>query len=71
MMTREEKTTVMNVADDRIVHYSLPPEEAVIAAYEQFERGNWELDDHPSPEKHPAFKVHRRGVACGDWIAYV
>lgn len=69
-MEMESKTIVMNISDDRIVRYSLPPDRAVVAAYEQYEKGNWEADAYPDPYEHPAFGIHRRGVACGDWIAY-
>ncbi|NLI81289.1 MAG: hypothetical protein GX443_06320 [Deltaproteobacteria bacterium] len=69
-MEMELRTAVFNIGDDRIVHYPLPPDRAVVAAYEQYEKGNWEADQYPDPSEHPAFGVYKRGVACGDWIAY-
>ncbi|NTW35144.1 MAG: hypothetical protein HGB17_03275 [Syntrophobacteraceae bacterium] len=69
-MGKTNETLVMNLGDDRIIQYDLPPEKAVVAAYEQFEKGNLDVQNHPDPEEHPAFKVYKLGVNCGDWIAF-
>ena len=65
-----DKTTVFNLMDDRRKAYDLTPDEAVVAAFEEFEKGNTALELHLLPQKHPFFKEYRCGFACGDWIAY-
>ena len=62
-------TVVVNLFDDRQWLYGLPPDEAVVAAYEQFDKGNFAVENYPRPQDHPHFKEYRRGFACGDWIA--
>lgn len=64
------QTVVMNLLDDRTRQYDMAPDKAVIAAYEQFERNNFAVASYPDPQNHPEFSEHRRGYACGDWIAY-
>ena len=63
-----ETTTVVNILDNRTITYHLPPEKAVVAAFEEFEHGN-NCILHLDPEKHPQFRSYRRGFSCGDWIA--
>lgn len=65
-----EETIVTNLMNNRQKAYDLPPEEAVVAAFEEFERGNTAPELHLFPQKHPFFEEHRHGFACGDWIAY-
>ncbi|MGD9505978.1 MAG: hypothetical protein AB7W37_13765 [Syntrophobacteraceae bacterium] len=69
-MAPEEESVVINMMDDRTQTYSLPPAEAVVAAYEQNEKGNFRTSSYPKPSNHPAFGEYRRGFACGDWIVY-
>lgn len=69
-MTDEVKTVVMNLMDDRTKVYHLPPDRAVVVAYEQLEEGNSLIVNYKDPATHPQFKEYRRGFACGDWIAY-
>ena len=67
-MEDREYSIVMNLFDNREKIYILPPDKAVVAAYEQFEKGNFEVGDYPRPDEHPHFKEYRKGFACGDWI---
>lgn len=69
-MKMRRKTTVVNLMDDRAKAYALSPDEAVIAAYEQFENGNYNFSSYLPPGSHPRFKEYRKGYACGDWIAW-
>ncbi len=64
------RTIVINLFDDRTRLYNMSPDKAVVAAYEQFERNNFAVASYPEPKDHPDFSEHRRGYACGDWIAY-
>ncbi|MFZ2446040.1 MAG: hypothetical protein WAW37_06770 [Syntrophobacteraceae bacterium] len=69
MRNKGKSTIVHNILDDRSHVFSLPAHEAVVAAYECFDRkrcGASYLD----PRRHPAFREHKRGYSCGDWIAY-
>ena len=61
-------TIVTNLATREELTYMLPPEEAVIGAYEQ-ERKNWHTWDYKKPADHPAFTRGKKSVACGDWAA--
>lgn len=47
------KTVVMNLLDDRTSLYDMPPDNAVVAAYEQFERNNFAVASYPDPHNHP------------------
>lgn len=62
-------TNVFNLATNEAASYSLPPARAVVAAFEQFTRGNYNTHDYLSPESHPAFTRGSVSVACGDWAA--
>ncbi len=63
-------TVVLNILDGREGVFALSPEMAVVAAYEQFEKENFDPSGCVDPLLHPCFKVHRLGFSCGDWIAY-
>lgn len=62
-------TTVVNIVDNRAINYHLPPQQAVVAAFEEFEHGNMSFIIHLDPEKHPEFRTYRQSFACGNWIA--
>ncbi len=62
-------TKVVNLMDDRTRDYELPPNKAVVAAFEQFEEGNYDAHDYPEPENHHCFREYLKGYSCGDWIA--
>jgi hypothetical protein len=68
-MAKSVRTMVMNLLDDRKEIYDLPPDRAVVAAYEQNERGNFESWDYLLPNAHLHFKEYTNGFACGDWVA--
>jgi hypothetical protein len=72
MMTTEKvnETAVLNIMDGREICFTLPPDRAVVAAYELFELGKDQFDDTMDPASHPDFKEFSLGFACGDWIAY-
>jgi len=60
-------TKVYNLANDDTYCYSLPPEEAVKAAYLQNECNNyntWEYDEIELPMIHG-----KQTIACGDYVA--
>ena len=59
-------TEVTNLTTGEQRVYSLKPEEAVGAAYEQ-ERGNYNTWDYKKP--HPLLRDAGRFVTCGDWTA--
>ena len=62
-------TRVINLAGNEVLGYSLPPSQAVVAAYEQMVRGNMNTWDYPAPEEHPEFVRGSKSVSCGDWAA--
>lgn len=59
-------TVVTNLATEEEQTFSLPPDEAVVAAYEQA-LGNYNTWDYPKPQDHPSFVEGAQSVACGDW----
>ena len=61
-------TEVVNLATDGRQIFTLPPDEAVVAAYEQ-EHKNWNTWQYPAPENHSEFVVGQHYVACGDFTA--
>jgi len=69
-MENRTKTVVINLMDGRTSIYDLPPDRAVMAAFE--EQDNLDLDSQtfPSPDTLSNLKEYRRGFACGDWVAY-
>lgn len=64
------RTVVLNLADGRETSFILPPNQAVVAAFEMFEAGGREITGATDPVQHPHFREHRLGYSCGDWIAY-
>ena len=62
-------TKVINLSTGMEAFYSLSPMEAVNAAYEQFERKNWNFWTYPKAAEHA--KVTKSGKCCyrGDWSA--
>ena len=69
-MQSEVQTEVLNLMDGRIAVFSLSADMAVVAAYEQFEKGNFDAASYLHPTEHPHFREHRLGYSCEDWIAY-
>jgi hypothetical protein len=63
-------TIVLNIMDGRERFFALPPDKAVIAAFEIFDTGEDVSDGLLNPPTHPNFNEHRLGYSCGDWIAY-
>lgn len=63
-------TRVLNLATGQWgPYYTLDPRQAVVAAYEQQTRGNWNTWTYPSPEAHPEFTLAEVSCCCGDWAA--
>ena len=58
-------TTVFNLATAEERTYSLPPAEAVIAAYAQG-RGDWNTWDYAS-RYTKLLVIGKASIACGDW----
>ena len=69
-MDGRQQTVVVNLLDDRILTYDLPPDRAVVTAFEEHDRGALKALSCIIPKDHPFFKEYSRGYACGDWIAY-
>jgi len=69
-MESRQRTTVINLLDDRAVTYDLPPDCAVVTAFEEHERGAFDASSCLIPYNHPLFKEYRLGYACGDWVTY-
>ena len=63
-------TVVLNLMDGREDCLELPPDKAVVAAHELFDRCVCCLGEAIDPSEHPLFKEYRLGYACADWIAY-
>lgn len=61
-------TTVTNLKTGDEQTFSLPPDEAVVAAREQ-EKGNVNTWEYPKPVEHPEVEYGRFTVTCGDWCA--
>jgi hypothetical protein len=62
-------TKVMNLSDEMVAEFLLPPKEAVIAAYEQFSQENYNFYTYPTFENHPQSHEGLVTVACGNWVA--
>jgi hypothetical protein len=69
-MQAEVGTEVINLMDGRVHVLPLAADMAVVAAYEQFEKGGYAVNAYQQPSEHPLFNEHRLGFSCGDWIAY-
>ena len=69
-MDGRQRTVVINLLDDRTKTYDLPPDRAVVTAFEEHDRNVFDVLSYPIPSDHPLFKEYSRGYACGDWVAY-
>lgn len=69
-MNQKKETIVINLFDDRVLTYDLPPDKAVVAAYEEFAGSTPDGWSYGNPAEHPFFKEYGRGFACGDWVAF-
>ncbi len=63
-------TKVYHLGTSQVLEYGLPPDVAVIAAYEQG-KGNWNTWTYLPPELHPELKYGASGttVICGNYAA--
>ena len=62
---------VMSLADDGFkAVYTLPPREAVIAAYAQYGHGDWNTWDYETQYGHLVVTSCRH-VSCGDYCAWL
>jgi len=60
-------TMVMNLSTEKKIYYSLPAEDAVMAAYAQEEKRDWDTWQY---EKYqPLRRYGQCTVSCGDWCA--
>lgn len=64
-------TRVIKLGDDMELSYSIPPEMAVVAAYEQYEKRNWNTWTYPAPVDHPEFRTGMISLSCGGYSALV
>jgi hypothetical protein len=64
----DKMTKVVNLATGQELTYTLPPDRAVVAAYEQSLK-HWNTWQYPAPEEHPEFKEGKDHVSCGDFTA--
>jgi hypothetical protein len=69
-MDGRQRTVVINLLDDRTITYDLPPDRAVVTAFEEHDREDLDPLNYLIPSDHPLFKEYSRGYACGDWVAY-
>ena len=61
---------VKNIETKEIWTYSgISASQAVVCAYEQGTRKNYNTWDYMPPEKHPLFRREGSIVKCGDWQA--
>ena len=63
------RTDVLDMINRTRVLYLLPSAEAVICAYEQYERRNYNTWDYKDAGEHPEFMQSDRCVFCGDYGA--
>ena len=61
-------TKVLNLDTGKHTVYSLSPEDAVVAAYEQ-SRGNYNTWQYPAFADHPEARRGQYSVSCGDFTA--
>ena len=63
-------TTVYNLDTEEETVFTLPPDQAVVAAFEQRRlRRNFETWDYPSPSDHSDYKRTKHGHVCGNFWA--
>ncbi len=60
---------VLNLATGAEIFYLLDPRLAVICAYEQYGRRNWNTWSYLPPDQHPHYRECLYCVACGDFTA--
>ncbi len=65
----ELMTTVHRIATGETYEYTLSPEQAVIAAYEQFTCGNWRTWSYVDPTQHLGYKRTANGHSCNGYWA--
>ncbi len=63
-----EVTKVLHLGTSKHTTYSCPPEQAVVAAYEQ-SRGNNNTWTYPTFADHPEARRGQYSVSCGDFTA--
>lgn len=68
-MAKPPRTIVYNILDDRSKVYDLPPDMAVVAAFQECEFEDGGIADRLFSD-YPQCKEYHRGFACGDWIAF-
>lgn len=61
-------TEVTNLATGEVQTFSLPPDKAVVVAYEQSLK-RWCTWQYPAPTEHPRFREGMDYVSCGDFTA--
>ena len=49
--------------------YALPPDQAVVAAFELYERRNGNWWGYPEPAEHPQYQRTKHGHQCGMYWA--
>lgn len=63
-------TKVYNLENPDLVWiYSLPPDEAVIAAYEQQTKKNYNTYNYKKPNNHEQYLKTKYGHVCGDFYS--
>jgi hypothetical protein len=68
-MLESLRTIVYNIMDDRCKIYELPPDMAVVAAFQECEHVDGSVESRLLGD-YPQCKEYHRGFACGDWIAF-
>ena len=64
-------TTVYNVNTEETYYYTLPPGQAVIAAYEENTRRNYCTWRYLDPSQHKGYKRTKHGHYCnGFWAKH-
>lgn len=64
-------TTVYQLGSDNQFCYSLPPDQAVVAAFEQYHNYNFNTWSYLPPEQHPQYRRTALGNhSCGDYTAF-
>jgi hypothetical protein len=63
-------TNVYQHGTDNIISYFLSPDQAVIAAYEQFVCKNWNTWSYPKPTEHNGYSKLQHGHECNGFFAF-
>jgi len=61
-------TQALNLKSGSVYQYTLPPEKAVVSAYEQYEKKNFNTWDYDY-ETHPELVEIANGFKCGNFFA--